>query len=383
MSDQAKLIAGLKQAWRDEMSSALNYRMLAKHEPDQTRKDILGRLAEAEDKHAANWEARLRELGVEVGKYHESPGERGRRWLMLQGDLESAVAKLEAGEAAADDLYGELAREAPTEEVRAQIIATQHEEQAHEKILSDMTAQSPVERKLATLFGREKWHIQGGGWIGQAVYGANDGLGSAFGVVSGVAGATGVDAHFVLLSGIATALASALSMGSGAYLSTKSEREVYEAEIERERQEIAQHPDEEREELDLIYQLKGFPPEEAKKMAARMSESPENMLKTLAHEELGLSERAFPNPWRSAVAATWSTAAGAFIPVIPFFFASGTTALIISFVISTLAHFSIGAAKVVVTGRSWFKSGMEMTVVGLGEALVTYGIGLLIAPALK
>ena len=106
----------------------------------------------------------------------------------------------------------------------------------------------------------EKWHVTGAGWIGQAIYGVNDGLGAAFGVVSGVAGATNVNGKFVLLSGMATAIASALSMGSGAYLATKSEREVYEAEIKRERMEIEQDPDQEREEMELFYQLKGFPP---------------------------------------------------------------------------------------------------------------------------
>ena len=233
------------------------------------------------------------------------------------------------------------------------------------------------------MFRRETWHVTGGGWIGQAIYGANDGLGAAFGVVSGVAGATDVNAKFVLLSGIATAVASALSMGSGAYLATKSEREVYQAEIERERREIAEHPDEEREEMELFYQLKGFSADEAKQMAAKLAENPEHFLKTLAHEELGLSERTFPNPWRAAVSATLSTAVGAFIPVIPYFWMSGMEALVASFIISTVAHFGVGAAKVFVTGRSWVKSGAEMTIVGLGEAFITYGIGLLIAPALR
>ena len=116
-------------------------------------------------------------------------------------------------------------------------------------------------------------------------------------------------------------------------------------------------------------------------LAAKLAEQPEHFLKTLTHEELGLSERSFPNPWRAALSATASTAAGAFIPVIPFFFMHGTAALIASFIISTAAHFAVGAAKVIVTGRSWFKSGMEMTFVGLGEAGITYGIGLLIASA--
>ena len=117
-------------------------------------------------------------------------------------------------------------------------------------------------------------------------------------------------------------------------------------------------------------------------MAARMAENPEEMLKTLAHEELGLSEQAFPNPWRSAVSATVSTAVGAAIPAVPYLFSAGMTALATSFAISTLAHFAVGAAKVVVTGRSWWKSGLEMMLIGLGEAAITYGIGLAIAPLL-
>jgi VIT1/CCC1 family predicted Fe2+/Mn2+ transporter len=118
-------------------------------------------------------------------------------------------------------------------------------------------------------------------------------------------------------------------------------------------------------------------------MAAKLAEQPDQLLKSLAHEELGLSLKAFPNPWRSAVSASLSTAAGAFVPVIPFIFLSGTPALVWSFAISTAAHFAVGASKVIVTGRSWLKSGAEMTIVGVGEALVTYGIGLLIAPALR
>ncbi len=130
--------------------------------------------------------------------------------------------------------------------------------------------------------------------------------------------------------------------------------------------------------MQLFYELKGFKTEEAKLLASRLSEQPEQMLKTLAHEELGLSESTFPNPWRAAISASISTALGAFIPVLPFFFLSGIPALATSFVISTLAHFVVGASKVIVTGRSWWKSGLEMTAVGLGEATITYVIGVLI-----
>ena len=384
MSDNSKLIAGLRAAWRDEMASARNYRALAERETGPDKRAILQRLAEAEDKHAANWAARLRELGAEPGEYTESAAERLRRWTLVQSGTDTAVVKLEAAEQGADKMYGELIPIAPNEAVREQLLDTQREEKSHSIVLNEMVGgAATAQRKLDKILGAEKWHVTGGGWIGQAIYGANDGLGAAFGVVSGVAGATSVDTRFVLLGGIATAIASALSMGSGAYLATKSECEVYQAEIGRERHEIETNPAEEREEMALFYQLKGFSPEESHKMAEKLAEQPEHFLKALVHEELGLSERAFPNPWRSAVSATLSTASGAFIPVIPFFFLSGTTALICSFVISTAAHFAVGAAKVIVTGRSWLKSGTEMTLVGLGEALITYGIGLLIAPMLR
>jgi len=385
MSDQGKLISGLKQAWRDEMGSARNYRALAKQEPNPEKSAILLRLAEAEDKHAANWAARLTELGADPGEYRESVVERARRWALVQSGTDTAVVKLEAMEDGADSMYNELAKIAPSEDVRKQLIEAQTEERSHSRVLSEFTKGSvpPAQRRLNKILGSERWHVTGAGWIGQAIYGVNDGLGAAFGVVSGVAGATNVNGTFVLLSGIATAIASALSMGSGAYLATKSECEVYAAEMDRERMEIEQDPDQEREEMELFYQLKGFSPEEAKTLAGKLAEQPEQLLKSLAHEELGLSEKAFPNPWRSAVSATLSTAAGAIVPVLPFMFWSGTTALVWSFIISTLAHFAVGASKVIVTGRSWLKSGAEMTVVGVGEALVTYCIGLLIAPALR
>jgi predicted membrane protein (TIGR00267 family) len=184
----------------------------------------------------------------------------------------------------------------------------------------------------------------------------------------------------VLVAGLAGSFASALSMGSGAYLSRKSEKEIYLAEIERERKEIEQNPEEEREELSLFYQLKGFSQEEAEKLSTKLIEQPEHMLKVLASEELGLSETTFPNPIREAFSAGISTAIGGMIPVIPFFFTSGMSAVIVSLVISTLAHFAIGVLKTIVTGRGWFKSGLEMTAVGIVTAAIAYGIGLLLSP---
>ncbi|MGE3519849.1 MAG: VIT1/CCC1 transporter family protein, partial [Vicinamibacterales bacterium] len=231
---------------------------------------------------------------------------------------------------------------------------------------------------LDTILHRERWHVRGTGWIGDAIYGVNDGLGAVFGIVSGMAGYTG-GSEVVLAAGLAGTLASALSMGAGAYLASKSEREVYESEVARERAEIETDPHEELVELELFYQLKGFSPDEAHLMAERIQKEPTQFLRALVHEELGLSEETFPNPLRSTISATLSTAIGGFIPIIPFFFTVGMPAVVASFAISTIAHFAVGASKALVTTRSWWASGLEMTAVGIVEAAITYGVGLAFA----
>jgi vacuolar iron transporter family protein len=378
-----QFIKNLTQAWRDEEISARNYRALAERERKPERRAILEKMAEAEERHAENWAKKLRDLGEAPNGFSETPIERMRRWMLLRSSTEAAVQMLEAGESQADLLYDKLMAAVDNETDRKLLLDAQLEEKAHSRMLQEMSQpQSPrlPQSRLENILKAEKWHVTAGGWIGQAIYGVNDGLGAAFGVVSGVAGATSVNGEFVLLSGFVAMIASALSMGSGAYLATKSEREVYEAELDRERRELEEHPEEEKEEMELFYQLKGFSASESKMMVERLAQQPEQMLKTLAHEELGLSEQTFPNPWKSAVSATISTALGAAVPILPFFFASGVTALVLSATISTLAHFIVGASKVLVTGRSWLKSGMEMTIVGLGEAAITYAIGLLISP---
>ncbi len=381
--EKGRFIEELRKAWRDERSSALTYSAAAKREKDPARRDIFLRMAAEEEKHAARWESRLRELGAAPGDYEETTAEKKRRDSLISRGAEAVVRAMETAEGGADDAYETLAALAPTEADRKAFRDAGINERAHDRVLKDMGAGQPEYPlgRLERILGRER-HAKSGGWIGQAIYGINDGLGAAFGVVSGVAGATHVNSSFVLLSGFASMVASALSMGSGASLATKSEKEVHEAEVEKERREVLDHPEEEREELSLFYQLKGFSEQEADAMAARMAQNPEEMVKTLAHEELGLSEQAFQNPWRAAASATISTAIGAAIPVLPYLFIGGLAALITSFVISTAAHFAVGAAKVVVTGRSWWKSGRERMVIGLGEAAVTYGIGLAVSPLL-
>ena len=383
-SNQAKFIEGLQEALRRERATRRLYRALAERETNESRRQALLGLADTEKGHAERWAKRLQELGAPVPADRDTLRDRLWRWVMVQSGTDNALKRAESNEVDDTVLYSSLADMAPTEADRTSIQSVLHDEQVHGGAMQ-RTSNVPnpqvagPQATLDTILHRESWHRSGGGWIGQAIYGANDGLGSVFGIVSGVAGAT-AGGEAVLIAGLAGMLASALSMGSSAYLATKTEREVQEAEFRRERQELAMHPEEEQEELALFYQLKGVPPDEAKTLSERLIAQPEAALKTLGSEELGLSEQNYPNPWVAAISATLSTAAGAFIPIIPFFFARGYPTIIASFAISTLAHFLIGAAKTVVTGLSAWRSGAEMTAVGLGEAVITYVLGLAFKP---
>jgi VIT1/CCC1 family predicted Fe2+/Mn2+ transporter/rubrerythrin len=340
-------IHGLLVALGKERATQRTYRALAARESNETRRNVLLRLAETEGGHAQRWIAALTQLGVQIPPDRDSVRDRIWRWILVQSGTDNALNRLEGAESDDVDMYGSLAKMAPNEADRTTIESVRHDEAIHSGTMQKTGARpaavlAGAQVSLDTILHRESWHRAGGGWIGQAIYGANDGLGAVFGIVSGVSGAT-AGGPAVLIAGLAGMLASALSMGSGAYLATKTEREVQEAELRKERQELEQHPEEEEEELALFYQLKGVPEEEAVILASRLIAQPETALRTLGMEELGLSEQSYSNPWIAALSATLSTAAGAFIPIVPFFFIRGYHAIILSFAISTAAHFIIGA----------------------------------------
>jgi VIT1/CCC1 family predicted Fe2+/Mn2+ transporter len=232
----------------------------------------------------------------------------------------------------------------------------------------------PAQVRLDRIMGREKWHRTGGGWISGAIYGANDGLAAVFGIVAGVSGATG-GSSFVLTAGASAAVASALSMATGAFLAERSETEVAAANVERERQEVAEHPEEEQEELSLFYQLKGIDEATADAMAEQLARQPDAMLRALSAEEFGVTGPP-GDPVQAAAAAGISTGLGALIPVIPFIFTTGTVAIVTAAVISLVAHFLVGAAKSLVTLRSWWSAGLEMTLAGVIVGGATYLVGL-------
>ncbi len=368
----------VKRNWRAEIETAQTYRDLARREQDEKRKGILLRMAEAEERHAQRWGQKLRDLGVEPPVLEETIGRRLNRWWNKVAGANIAIRRMEAAEERHEAEFREQAGRALAGEQDVPEFLRQSalEQKAHARALNAMAGPPSPRTALDAILKRERWHGRGGSWVADAIYGANDGLGAVFGIVSGVAGATSNQQHYILIAGLAGTLASTLSMGAGAYLAAKSEAEVYEAEISRERAEVEENPEEEIEEMSLFYQLQGFTPEESQKMAERLAQQPEQFVQAMAQSELGLSEHRFPNQWTAALSAGISTAIGAFIPIIPFFFSSGVEAVIISFGISLAAHFAVGALKSLITIRSWSASGLEMTWIGVIVAVVTYGLGL-------
>jgi vacuolar iron transporter family protein len=371
--DKLNLVT-VEKMWRREVEASTTYKHLANRERDEKRKAILMRLADQEDKHADRWAERIKLATGRTPDRNEVEG--GLTWFQRISDPNVVLHQLEQEENKAEAEYDQLMARLTDPEDRQIAEEAMLEERDHAVILRTLAggAVPSARSALDSILRHEGWHVRGTGWVGDAIYGVNDGLGAVFGIVSGMAGYTG-GSEVVLAAGLAGMMASALSMGAGAYLSSKSQREVYESEVERERIEIEEDPHEELLELELFYQLKGFSADEARNMAERLQKEPKQFLRTLVHEELGLNEATFPNPWRSTLSASLSTAVGGFIPIIPFFVAVGMPAVIASFIISTVAHFAVGASKALITTRSWWASGAEMTLVGILEAAVTYGLG--------
>ena len=392
----------LLTAWRGEILAGAVYDLIARR-LDAREADILGRMSEAESGHRHRLEQRMVQLGVPIP---DPSAVRVPLWLRMQARVAPIDRLLAAREAAedeeVDDLYKRSTGDPDTDRLLREI---RKEERSHSLAVADLRsgsasnddeqgdAQPPgrpplrpdgdgpvvappgARARLDRILGRERWHRTGGSWISGAIYGANDGLAAVFGIVAGVAGATGGSSS-VLTAGLAGAIASMLSMATGAFLAERSELEVAAANVERERQEIAEHPEEEKEELSLFYQLKGIDVQTADQLADQMAKRPDAMLQALAIEEFGVAANAEGNPTQAALAAGISTGLGAIVPVIPFMITTGTVGIVAAAIVSLLAHFLVGAAKSLVTLRSWWSAGLEMTLDGVIVGGATFLIGL-------
>ena len=352
--------------WQDEADAAYLYLALAGQESDPHRKEVYIKLAGVEERHVQIWSKLLGEHGHKVDHARPSLNAKLRAWFGRRFGTRYLLPMLlrEEGE----EVKGYLDLHKGSSLPAAQEVSLQlaKESAAHAGTLADLAGK-----------GAEPWHKTGsGGFLRNVVYGFNDGLTANFGLVAGVIGAD-VAPHIVIISGAAGAIADALSMGASGYLAAKSEAEVQAHQIDMERHEMRLMPDLEEEELAVIYEAKGLPPDRARETARAMMQDPSQALDAMVREELNIHPAELA-PLKDGVVTGVATAIGAFIPIAPFFVLNHGAAVWASLAISMLAHFAIGAARSLFTGRSVWASGRDMFVVGFGVAAIGYLIGELI-----
>ena len=355
-----------KRHLQDEVDASFLYSVFAGLESDPKRKDILSGLAGVENRHVIRWREMLATYDVKVKRQQPTLKARLMAWYARRFGSEFPLSQMLGEEASEVKDYLTLHRNSTLADVKETALILAKESAMHTESLQELTG----------TIG-EPWHkTESGGMVGNIVYGFNDGLTANFGLVAGVIAATS-DVSMILVTGIVGTIADSLSMGASGYLAAKSEQEVYEHEIEVEREEIRLMPDLEEEELALIYAARGMPEEQARELAKEVMSDPERALGEKIQTELKIGE-IYATPFKEGWITGLATAIGAFIPVAPFLFTKGATAIWISFTLAMLSHFAVGGARSIFTGRGLFRSGIDMFVVGLGVAGVGYLVGKLL-----
>jgi vacuolar iron transporter family protein len=350
-----------EEFWRDERAAAALYRDLADLVDDE-RRELFAELAGHEERHAEHWAGLLRTEGRQPADAGRPWRDRLLVWAARRFGVDRVMPIVIRAEAADRDRYRDTDEAAP---------GMAEDEAGHGRRLA-LAAGGNVGASLAMADARHR--TTAGGSLRAAVFGANDGLVSNFALIMGVAGGTG-DPGVILLAGIAGLVAGAGSMAAGEWVSVRSQRELYEREIAVERWELQEFPDDERHELELIYQAKGLDRDAAQQVVDRIMSDPEIALDTLVREELGLNPDDLGSPWGAALSSFFAFATGAMVPLLPFLFASGRLALTTSAALSALALGGVGAIISVFTGRGAWHSALRMVLIGGGAATVTYLIG--------
>ena len=337
------------EGWLDETRSAYLYRVIAEVERGSTRADLFEKLAREAEGQAAIWAKNTGLASVPAFV----PDLRTR---IVAGLLRRYGPRAMRGILAAMKVRG----------------------------LSIYTHSVPGHPSPTSIeeVGKRHRGIAGGGNLRAAVFGINDGLVSNASLILGVAGAASSN-DIILLSGIAGLLAGAFSMAAGEYVSVRSQREMYEHQIGLERAELAEYPEEEAEELALIYVARGMSVRDAHDLASRTIADPRLALDTLAREELGLNPEALGSSWGAALSSFFSFGVGALVPLLPFLFGRGEGALVVAVALTAAALFGVGAMISLFTGRSAFRDGLRMLAIGGGAGAVTYLVGKLLGVSLS
>lgn len=360
-----------------EVDSSALYRTLSEVEENPQLSKIFDRLATIEDAHAEFWRAKLVKAGIVVPALRPSRRTRILSWLARRMGISfilPTVNILEQADVGSYDNQPEAVagRLPAAERSHARIVQTIAEQALGSAGLSGSA--------LANLEGRHR--AMGGNALRAAVLGANDGLVSNLSLVMGIAGAM-ADRHTILLTGAAGLVAGACSMAMGEWLSVNSSRELYQRQIATEAEELTQSPDEEREELVLIYQAKGLGEAEARALAGRMMANQETALDTLVREELGIDPKSLGGSAGAAAVTSFGLfALGAIFPILPYFLFDGARAVLGSLAASGVALCGIGAGTALFTGRGFLFSASRQLLIGFAAAGVTYGIGRLVGVSL-
>ncbi|MDE2135016.1 MAG: VIT1/CCC1 transporter family protein [Alphaproteobacteria bacterium] len=369
-SDAARYRANLQ----GEVDSASLYRALAEADSDPRSSDIFRKLAAVEDAHAEFWRKNLRRVGSHMLATRPGWRTRALAWLARHFGPQFVLPTINILEHTDSASY-----DRQPEAVERGLPAA---ERSHARVLDAMAGRSGglSGSSIARLEGRHR--AMGGNALRAAVLGANDGLVSNLSLVMGVTGAATAQ-HVVLLTGVAGLFAGACAMAMGEWLSVNSARELYAHQVASEAEELKQAPDEEREELVLIYQAKGLGETEARALATRLMANKDTALDTLVREELGIDpEELGGSAW---AAAGWSFclfAGGAAVPVLPLVFLHGAAATLASIACGVIALAGVGAGTSLFTGRSTLFSAARQVGIGVAAAAVTYGMGMLAGVAL-
>lgn len=334
--------------WLDELRSAYLYRVIAETEEGSPRAGLFLALATEAEGQAAIWAKRA---GLEsLPPYHPDMRTRIVARLVRSRGAQSVRRILAAMKVRGLSIYSHAAPGHP--------------------------ATTTIEE-----VGFRHRGAGGAGNLRAAVFGINDGLVSNVSLILGVAGASS-NGSLIVLSGVAGLLAGAFSMAAGEYVSVRSQREMYEHQIELENAELVEYPQEEAEELALIYAARGMAPADAQELASRTIANPKLALDTLAREELGLNPEELGSPWGAALSSFFSFGVGALVPLLPFLVLRGAPALMASIILTAIALFGVGALISLFTGRSAARDGMRMLSIGASAGAVTYGIGTLMGVSL-
>jgi VIT1/CCC1 family predicted Fe2+/Mn2+ transporter len=330
--------------WAEEKRSAYLYRVVSDAEKGSARAALFAELAASADKQASIWANQVRAAGYALPASYR-PDIRAR-------------------------LVGRLVRLFGPRRLRPVLSAMKVRGMS---LYTHAIPGHAMPRSVEDV-GRRHRGIESGGNLRAAVFGVNDGLVSNASLIMGMAGAT-ADARLIVLAGAAGLIAGAFSMAAGEYVSVRSQREMYEYQIDLEKEELDHYPEEEAEELALIYEARGIAREDAHRIAADLTADPDRALATLAREELGLNPAELGSPWGAARSSFLSFGAGAAIPLAPYVFSSTAVALPVTIVLCACALFAVGATLSLYTGRNAWLSGARMLAIGMAAGTLTYLIG--------